>query len=294
MSSTATASIERIADAAPGRLWFQAYILRDKPFLARMIERARVAGYEALVTTLDLPVGGKRERDFHNGFAVPFRFNRRNLPDFACHPRWVLEILRKGMPVMENLVGLDAGAHPDGAAGAGTRGASALASSVGRNYDAAFDWEALARLREQWPRKMIVKGVCHPADAARLSAMGIDALVVSNHGGRQLDGGLATIDALPAVLDAVAGRVPVLMDGGIRRGSDILKALASGASGVLVGRATLFGAMADGQDGAARAIAILRDELQRTMQLCGVRQISQIGADLLAPAQAPKSSGNPT
>src|SRR5262249_17744867 len=148
LSSTATASIERIADAAPGRLWFQAYILRNKPFLHTWIERAYAAGYEALVITVDLPVGGKRERDIRNDFRVPFRFTAKNLLDFATRPRWAMGLLAHGMPVMENLQGLDAEANS----------ASAMASSVGRNYDPAFDWDALAALRDRWPRKLIVKG----------------------------------------------------------------------------------------------------------------------------------------
>lgn len=271
LSSTGTASIEQIADAAPGRLWFQAYVLRNKPFFESLIDRACHAGYEALVITVDLPVGGKRERDHRNDFSVPFRFTPRNLLDFAAHPRWLLAFLRHGMPVMENLKGLEQA----------QTSATALASSVGRNYDPSFDWDALARVRERWPRKLIVKGIVHPADAERAVALGCDALVVSNHGGRQLDGGVSTLDALPEVLAAVQDSVPVLVDSGVRRGSDIVKALALGARGVLVGRATLFGVAAGGGPGARRALAILEDELRRTMQLCGARQIQDIDAELL-------------
>ena len=271
LSSTATASIESIADQAPGRLWFQAYILRNKPFLAALIERARVADYEALVITVDLPVGGKRERDFRNDFSVPFRFTPKNIWDFVQHPRWLSSILRHGMPVMENLVGLEKQAT----------NATAIASSVGRNYDPAFNWESLQKIRDSWPRKLIVKGILRPDDALRVASMGCDAVVVSNHGGRQLDSALATFDALPAVVGAVAGKIPVLLDGGIRRGSDIFKALAIGAQGVMLGRATLYGASAAGEAGASRAIAILQDELTRTMQLCGVRQVTDIDASLV-------------
>lgn len=271
LSSTATASIESIADQAPGRLWFQAYILRNKPFLAGMIERARVADYEALVITVDLPVGGKRERDFRNDFSVPFRFTPKNMWDFAQHPRWLSTILRHGMPVMENLVGLEKQAT----------NATGIASSVGRNYDPTFSWEGLQKIRDSWPRKLIVKGVLRPEDALRLAAMGCDAVVVSNHGGRQLDSAVATFDALPSIVRAVDGRIPVLLDGGVRRGSDILKGLALGAQAVMLGRATLYGASAAGEAGACRAIAILKDELTRSMQLCGVRQTSEIDASLL-------------
>lgn len=278
LSSTATASIEQVARAAPGRLWFQAYILRNKPFLQALIERARAADYEALVITVDLPVGGKRERDFRNDFSVPFRFTPRNVLDFARRPGWLADIIRYGMPVMENLVGLDTQATH----------ATAIASSVGRNYDPSFDWDSLRKIRDGWPRKLIVKGILSPADALRVAAMGCDALVVSNHGGRQLDGAVATFDALPGIVQAIGGRMPVLLDGGVRRGSDIFKALARGAQGVMLGRATLYGAVAAGEPGARRALAILKDELTRTMQLCGARSTAEVDASVLfGEGQAP-------
>jgi (S)-mandelate dehydrogenase len=275
LSTTATASIERIAQAAPGRLWFQAYILKQRDFTLGLVARAREAGYEALVLTVDLPVGGKRERDFRNDFGIPFSFTRKNVVDFASRPLWALSMLRHGMPVMENLVGFT----PEATSTA------AVASSVGRNYDPSFDWDGLKAMRDAWPRKLIVKGVVRPDDAARAVASGCDAIVVSNHGGRQLDGGIATLDALPGVAAAVGGRVPVLVDGGVRRGVDVVKALALGAEAVLIGRATLFGACAGGEAGAARAIAILREEFMRAMQLCGARTVSDIGPDLLPPAR---------
>ena len=271
LSSSATTAIETVADKAPGRLWFQAYVLRNRDFFWGLIERACAADYEALVITVDLAVGGKRERDMRNHFSIPFRFTPRNVIDFASRPRWALGMALRGMPVMENLRGLEASATT----------ASAIASSVGRGYDASFDWARLAEVRDRWPRKLIVKGVSRADDAQRLAAMGVDAIVVSNHGGRQLDGNIATLDALPEVLSGVAGRVPVLLDGGIRRGADIAKALALGAHGVLLGRATLFGAVAGGDPGAQRAIDILQDELLRTLRLCGVGHPGELTPDLL-------------
>ena len=271
LSSSATTAIETIADKAPGRLWFQAYVLRNRDFFWRLIERARQADYEALVITVDLPVGGKRERDFRNHFSIPFRFSARNVVDFASRPRWAMDMLLRGMPVMENLRGLEASATS----------ATAIASSVGRSYDPSFDWARLAEVRERWPRKLIVKGVSRGEDAQRLAGMGVDAIVVSNHGGRQLDGAVATLEALPEVLLGAGGRVPVMLDGGVRRGTDIAKALALGAHGVLLGRATLFGAVAGGDAGAQRAVEILHDELLRTMRLCGARTSTQLSADLL-------------
>jgi len=276
LSSSATTTIETIADKAPGRLWFQAYVLRNQDFFWKLIERARQADYEALVITVDLPVGGKRERDFRNHFSIPFRFTPRNMLDFASRPRWAFDMLLRGMPVMENLRGLEAAAT----------NATAIASSVGRSYDPAFDWARLAEVRDRWPRKLIVKGVSRGDDAQRLAAMGVDAIVVSNHGGRQLDGAVPSLQALSEVLEGVAGRVPVLVDGGIRRGTDIAKALALGAHGVLLGRATLFGAVAAGDAGAQRALDILHDELLRTMRLCGAPTLLQLSADLLRPATA--------
>jgi (S)-mandelate dehydrogenase len=221
--------------------------------------------------TVDLPVGGKRERDNRNDFAIPFRFTARNLRDFASKPGWALTMLRSGMPVMENLIGFTAEAVT----------ATAIASSVGRSYDPTFDWDGLKAIRDAWPRKLIIKGVAHPQDAAKALALGCDAIVVSNHGGRQLDGGIATLDALPAVVESVRGRVPVLVDGGVRRGVDVVKALALGAQAVMIGRATLYGACAAGEAGAARALEILKSELARAMQLCGAHKVSAIESDLL-------------
>jgi (S)-mandelate dehydrogenase len=286
LSTSATASIERIAREAPGRLWFQAYILRQRSHTIRLIERARDAGYEALMITVDLPVGGLRERDLRNDFAIPFRFTAKNVLDFASHPRWALRMLRGGMPVMENLAGFTPEAS----------GAAGIASSVGRSYDPSFDWEGLRAIRDAWPRALIVKGITRPDDAERAASIGCQAIVVSNHGGRQLDGAVATLDALPGVISSAGHRIEVWVDGGIRRGGDIVKALALGAQAVLIGRATLFGACAAGEPGARRALDILCEELVRTMRLCGVRRVPEIGAAVLtrrsrgAPALLPASA----
>lgn len=271
LSTSATASIETVAEAAPGRLWFQAYIFKKRAFTMQLVERARVAGYEGLMITVDLPVGGKRERDFRNDFALPFRYTARNLLDFASRPRWGLAIARSGMPVMENLIGYT----PEAV------GSSGLASVAGRNYDPSFDWSSLQAIRDAWRGKLIVKGVVRAQDAERLAALGCDALVVSNHGGRQFDGGMAALDALPAVVRAVGSRVEVMVDGGVRRGVHVLKALALGARAVLVGRPTLYGAASAGEPGALRALEILREELVRAMQLCGVRSVAEIGPELI-------------
>jgi (S)-mandelate dehydrogenase len=271
LSSAATTSIEHIARHAPGRHWFQAYVLKNKDFFYSLIDRAQAADYEGLVITVDLPVGGKRERDNKNRFAVPFHLNPTVAMDFLSRPGYVFSLLRDGMPVLENMVGL----------AAEQRSVNHLASSVGKNYDASFNWDDLKRVRDHWHRKLIVKGVLHPADAERLVAIGADAVVVSNHGGRQLDTAVSTLEALPSVSAAVNGRMAVLLDGGIRRGSDVFKALALGADAVMTGRATLFGAISAGEHGANLALEILEQELIRTMQLCGVQSLDQITKDYL-------------
>ena len=273
LSTMATASIERVAREAGGRLWFQAYVFRQREITMELIERARRFGYEALMITVDVPVGGKRERDFRNDFTMPFRFSPRNVLDFAVHPGWVLSVLRYGMPVLENVAEF----APE------AKTSAEIASSIGRYWDPAFDWDRMKEIRDRWPKKLLVKGVLRGDDAERLAALGVDAIVVSNHGGRQLDGASATLDALPHVARAVGRKASVLVDGGVRRGVDVLKALALGADGVMLGRATLMGVCAAGEAGARRALEILRDELVRAMQLSGVTAIGQIGPELLAP-----------
>jgi (S)-mandelate dehydrogenase len=272
LATPATASIERVASEAGGRLWFQLYVLKNLEIRNKLIERAKAAGYEALVITVDLPVGGKRERDARNAFSVPFKPGWRNAHDAWRKPAWLLDIARHGMPEMENLEGLVRWSNRF----------TDVAGAVGRELDASFDWDGLARIRDQWPRKLIVKGVERAADAERAAGMGCDGIVVSNHGGRQLDGASATIDALPAVVRAVGSKVTVLLDGGVRRGVDIVKARALGAQAVQTGRATLFGVMAGGEEGAKRALSILTGELVRAMQLCGTRCVADISGDLVA------------
>jgi (S)-mandelate dehydrogenase len=272
LATPATASIERIANEAGGRLWFQLYVLKNQKVREGLIERAKAAGYEALVVTVDLPVGGKRERDVRNAFSAPFRPSWRNSHDMWRKPAWLLDIARKGVPKMENLEGLVQYSNKT----------SDVAASVGRELDASFSWDGLARIREAWPRRLVVKGVERVDDAERLASMGCDGIVVSNHGGRQLDGAMPTLDALPAIAAAVGTRLTVLLDGGVRRGVDMLKARALGAQAVQVGRATLFGVMAGGEPGATRALEILSGELYRAMQLCGTRNIAEITPDLIA------------
>jgi len=272
LATPATASIEEVAEKAGGRLWFQLYVFKNREFRMKLVQRAKAAGYEVMFVTVDLAVGGKRERDLRNDFVAPFSPTWRNSRDMPWKPAWLFDMARHGIPTMKNLEGM---------ARSSTR-ITDIAASVGREMDASFDWEQLKELRDAWPGKLVLKGVERADDAEHAAALGCDGLVVSNHGGRQLDGAQATLDALPAVVRAVGSKMTVLLDGGVRRGVDILKARALGARAVLTGRATLFGVMAGGEPGARRAIEILGGEFERAMQLCGVRRAEDIGAELLA------------
>jgi len=273
MATPSAFTIERLAEEVGGRLWFQLYCVRDLEFRAKLVERAKSAGYEAILVTVDLPVSGKRERDPRNGFHTPYSPNWRNSRDVLFKPAWLVDFLTHGTPGMANLEGYRFS----------TPAGTDIVTAVGREMDAGLSWDYIKELRSRWPRKLLLKGIERPDDAERAASIGCDGVVVSNHGGRQLDGAAATLDALPEISRAVGSRITVLLDGGVRRGVDIVKARALGAQGVLTGRATLFGAMAGGEPGARRALEILATELQRAMQLCGVRSVAEIGPDLIAP-----------
>ncbi|HEX7052376.1 MAG TPA: alpha-hydroxy acid oxidase [Burkholderiales bacterium] len=280
LATPAAVTIERVAEEVGGRLWFQLYAVRQREFRERLVARARRCGYEALLVTVDLPVSGKRERDPRNGFRTPYNPNWRNSRDVLFKPAWLLEVLRYGLPGMANFEGYQF-STPRG---------TDIATAVGQEMDPSLDWEAIKRLRDLWPGKLLLKGVERADDAERAASVGCDGVVVSNHGGRQLDGAAATLDALPAVSAAAGSRITVLLDGGVRRGVDIVKARALGAHAVLTGRATLFGAMAGGEAGARRALEILASELERAMRLCGVRSMAEIGPDLVARALSPRAA----
>jgi (S)-mandelate dehydrogenase len=272
MATPSAFTIERVAEEVGGRLWFQLYAVRNREFRDQLVERAKDTGYEAILVTVDLAVSGKRERDPRNGFHTPYSPNWRNSRDVVFKPAWALDMLRNGLPGMANLVG-----YPFT-----TPAGTDIVTAVGREMDASLDWEYIKQLRDQWPGKLLLKGVQRADDAERAASIGCDGVVVSNHGGRQLDGAASTLESLPEVSKAVGNKVTVLLDGGVRRGVDILKARALGAQGVLTGRATLFGAMAGGEPGARRALEILSTELVRAMQLCGVRSAAEIGPHLLS------------
>jgi isopentenyl diphosphate isomerase/L-lactate dehydrogenase-like FMN-dependent dehydrogenase len=277
LATPASSSIEEVAREAGeklgGRLWFQLYVMKNEAIVEKLVARALAAGYEALLVTVDLAVAGKRERDPRNGLSVPFRPNRVILPDLLSRPGWLAQLARNGFPRFANLAELESGAEPGG-----------IAAVVAREMDSSFDWAKLARLRARWPRKLLVKGVVRGEDAARAAREGADGIVVSNHGGRQLDGAIASLEALPEVARAVQGRIPVLVDGGVRRGADIAKARILGAQGAMGGRATLYGAAVAGEAGAAHALEILIDEFRRTMQLLGARNVAELASDLISPS----------
>ncbi len=256
-----------------GRLWFQLYYWEDRSLSHAVVERARDLGCDTLFITLDMPVPPNREYIHHNGFGTPFRLNARNTLDVLTHPRWLLEVMGRyaldgGVPSQANL--------PDRLRSKVTKGAPP--GALFKQDD--LDWDAVSRLRDLWPDKLVLKGVLHPEDARRALALGADGIVVSNHGGRALDSSMATLDALPAVADAVGGRMTILLDSGVRRGSDVVKALALGADAVLVGRAPFYGLAAAGEAGVARALELLRSETARTMAMLGVRTIAEIDSGL--------------
>jgi (S)-mandelate dehydrogenase len=269
LSTVATAGIETIAAACEGRKWFQLYPLRDRPRMWALVARAEAAGYEALVLTVDVPEGGKRERDLRNDFTMPFRFTPRNVADFASRPRWALDMAWHGTPRLANL-----------ACDSGT-GASSPTSSVGAGFDAGFGWADVAELRRRWAGPLVLKGILREDDARRAQALGVQALVISNHGGRQLDGAAAPFEVLPSIRRAVGSAMELYIDGGIRRGTDILKALARGANAVMLGRPLLFGVCIAGEAGAGHVIGLLADELRRSMVLCGIQRTEALCEDIL-------------
>ncbi|MBO9604194.1 MAG: alpha-hydroxy-acid oxidizing protein [Novosphingobium sp.] len=271
--SASTMDIDQIA-AAGGRLWFQLYMWADRALSQAVVARSLELGCEALLVTLDLPVPPNREYLYRNGFGTPFRLNPRNFTDIMLHPRWLAGVMGRyalagGVPSQANL--------PDRLRRKVTESVHPGALFKQDN----LDWDEVARLRDSWKGKLVLKGILRPDDAERAAALGADGIVVSNHGGRGLDGSISSMEALPAVVSAVAGKLEVLLDSGVRRGSDVVKAVALGAKGVLAGRAALYGLAAAGEDGVVRALDLLRAETIRTMGMLGARTIGEVDNDLL-------------
>jgi (S)-mandelate dehydrogenase len=270
LSSPANNSLEQVAsEGGDGIKFFQLYCWDQRPLWARQIERAQAAGYKALIVTVDSVVNGKRERDLRNQFAHEVKITPSVVWDGLTHPRWLASVwLRRGMPRMENIAPF----LPQGAS------AHELIEFTRSRRNLGLNWADIAWMRTQWRGPLLVKGLLTADDAKRAQAAGCDGVVVSNHGGRQLDGAAASIDVLSEVVAAVGGSMTILIDSGFRRGSDIVKALALGADAVLLGRATLYGVAAGGQQGAARALAILRDETDRVMTLLGCGSVAELNA----------------
>ena len=270
LSTYSINSMEQVAERAGGRLWFQLYMWPDRAMSHQLVQRAKAAGYEALIVTVDTAVGPNREYNRRNGFSLPCRLNRRNAFDLATHPRWLLGVmgrylLASGMPQFENL--------PDALRQSLTR-TPAHKRALPKND--SLTWDDLRQLRRIWAGPLMVKGILHPDDAALAAACGADGVIVSNHGGRNLDCSIAPMAALPEIVDRVGARTAVMLDSGVRRGSDVVKALALGAKTVFVGRAPLWGVAADGERGAARAISILREEIDRVMAFIGCATIAEL------------------
>ncbi|ADP16608.1 FMN-dependent dehydrogenase family protein 2 [Achromobacter xylosoxidans A8] len=277
LSGTSLIPMEEVIRAAPGT-WFQAYLPGDPQRIDALVERARRAGYETLVLTVDIPVSANRENNVRTGFSTPLKPSLRLAWDGLTRPRWLAgtfmrTLLAHGMPHFENSFA--------------TRGAPIVSASVLRDFSARdhLSWEHVARIRSQWPGTLIIKGILHPQDAALARQHGADGIIVSNHGGRQLDGAVSPLRALPGVV-AAAGGMTVMMDSGVRRGSDVLKALALGASFVFVGRPFNYAAAVGGEAGVSHAIGLLRAEIDRNMAMLGINNLREMQADLLMRAAA--------
>ena len=271
LSTVSIGSIEDVREASAAPFWFQLYLMRDRGFNAELIARAQAAQCPVLVMTLDLQVQGERRRDAKNGLAVPPRLTLRNALDIATKPRWVYGVLRGKRRNFGNIVGR----LPN------SQGARNVSTWISEQFDPGVTWKDVAWVRSLWPGRLVLKGVLDPDDARRAIDCGADAIVVSNHGGRQLDGAPSTIASLPRVVDAMAGRCEALFDGGIMSGQDILKALAHGARGCLIGKAFLYALAAGGQHGVTQALSILRRELEVTMALTGATDVQKVDGGLL-------------
>lgn len=270
VSTIGSTTVEDCATATAGPKWFQVYVWKDRGLVREVLQRAKAAGFTALALTVDVPVAGNRERDPKNGFSIPPRVTAKTALDALSHPEWLWKLVTSPRITPANFKGIRGG-HAGG-----------LMGFIDSQFDRTVTWKDAGWLVEEWNGPVAIKGVMQPADARECVAVGAKGVWVSNHGGRQLDRSAATIDALPGVVDAVAGRASVIFDGGVRRGGDILTALALGAEGVAIGRAYLYGLGAGGEQGVARAIEILTTELRRDMALMGVTKIADLNPALVA------------
>ena len=271
LSTMSICSIEDVAANSDAPFWFQLYVMRDREFIRRLVERTRAANCSALMITLDLQIMGQRHKDVRNGLSAPPKPTLRNLINLIQKPAWCLGMMGTKRRQFGNIVG-----HVKG-----VKDVSSLADWTVSQFDASLSWEDVKEIRKQWDGKVIIKGILDAEDARNAVNVGADAIVVSNHGGRQLDGALSAIKALPAIVDAVGNKAEVWMDSGIRSGQDVLRAIALGAQGTLIGRAFLYGLGAYGQVGVTQALEIIHKELDLTMGLCGQSELRKVDSSIL-------------
>lgn len=271
LSTMSICSLEDIAEHTTKPFWFQLYVMRDADFVANMIARAKDVGCSALVLTLDLQILGQRHKDLKNGLSAPPKLTPKTIANLATKWRWGLEMLQTKRRTFGNIVG-----HAKS-----VEDMSSLSSWTEEQFDPRLDWDKVARLKEQWGGKLILKGILDAEDAKMAAKIGADAIIVSNHGGRQLDGALSSIRMLPSIIDAVGPDVEVHLDSGIRSGQDVLKAMAMGAKGTYIGRAYIYGLGAMGEHGVSEALRVIHTELDTTMALCGHKNINQVDRDIL-------------
>ncbi len=271
LSTMSVCSVEAVAEATTKPFWFQLYVMRDKDFTRRMIERAKAAGCSALVLTLDLQILGQRHKDLKNGLSVPPKPTLRNLVDLSTKWGWIAGMAKTRNRTFGNIVG-----HIDEVSDL-----SSLSIWAAESFDPKLDWEDVKEIAKLWGGPLILKGILDAEDAKMALQVGADAIVVSNHGGRQLDGALSSIRMLPQIMDAVGDKIEVHLDSGIRSGQDVLKALALGAKGTYIGRAFIYGLGAMGQEGVTKALEVIHKELDVSMALCGRRTIDELGRDIL-------------
>jgi len=276
-SHASTATIEEIGKATEGPKWMQVFLFKDRSMTAEFAARAKQAGYKGLVLTVDNQVLAGRDRDARNGMAFPLRPTARNAIDLISHPRWLARMARRPAPTFVNY-----GSHTT---------ASAFGRLMSEQLDPAANWTDVEWLRGLWQGPLLIKGLLDPQEAMRAQKLGADAIIVSNHGGRQLDGAIPSIEALPSIVDAVAGKMPVLVDGGFRRGIDVVKALALGARAVLIGRPHLFGVACAGEVGVVRVLELFRAEIDRALALGGWDGVDKLHRGLLRAAWLPQSEG---
>ena len=277
LSTMSICSIEDVAKHAGEGFWFQLYVMKDKAFIERLIDRAKAANCSALVLTLDLQILGQRHKDLKNGLSAPPKLTLKNILNIATKPRWAMGMLGTSRRQFGNIVG-----HVSGVADM-----SSLSSWTASQFDPCLNWGDVEWIQKRWGGKLILKGIQDVEDARMAVQSGADALIVSNHGGRQLDGAQSSIEALPAIVREVGHQIEVHMDGGIRSGQDVLKAYALGAKGVYIGRSMLYGLGAMGEEGVSKALEIIHKELDLTMAFCGRMQMDQVDHSILLPGTFP-------